>query len=157
MKVVLALVLIVAPLAYADEATKIAKVESLLSLMNVEHQQKQIMDQMTQMVMSQFKEQMAKEPHTSAAEMAKAEDRQKKLIALIADQTSWIKMKPVFVKAYADTFTESEIDAISAFYRTPAGQAMIEKLPVIVGKVMQAAQAQMADLMPQIEAIIRER
>ena len=64
-------------------------------------------------------------------------------------------MGPMFVKAYADTFTDSEIDAIVAFYKTPAGKAMIEKQPALTAKIMQTIQAQMADLMPQIEAIMR--
>jgi len=155
MKFALAFALILAPLALADEAAKAAKVEQLLTVMNVEQQQKQMMDQMSQMVISQFKEQMAKQGTVSPAEMAKMEDRQKKLFALIADKTSWQKMKPVFVKAYADTFTEPEIDGIVAFYQTPSGKAMIEKQPALTAKIMQTVQEQMADLMPQIEAIMR--
>ena len=155
MKFALTLALLLAPLAWADEATKTAKVEQLLSAMNVEQQQKEMMDQMTQMVIDQFKDQMSKQGNLSPAEMARLEDRQKKLFALIADKTSWQKMKPVFVKAYADTFTEPEIDGIVAFYKTPAGKAMIEKQPMLNTKIMQTVQAQMADLMPEIEAIMR--
>jgi hypothetical protein len=144
-----------APLACADETTKAAKVDQLLSVMNIEKQQKQMMDQMSQMVIGQIKEQMAKQGNITEAEMAKMEDRQKRLFALISEKTSWANMKTVYVKAYSDTFNENEIDGILAFYKTPAGKAMIEKQPSLNGKIMESVQAQMADLMPQIEQIMK--
>lgn len=155
MKFVVTCALLLAPLACADETTKAAKVDQLLTVMNIEQQQKQMMDQMSQMVIGQIKEQMTKQGNVSPAEMAKMEDRQKRLFALIADRTSWEHMKPVYVKAYSDTFNETEIDGILAFYKSPAGKAMIDKQPALNGKIMESVQAQMADLMPAIEQIMK--
>ena len=155
MKLIVTCALILLPLACADEATKAVKVEQLLTVMNIEQQQKQMMDQMSEMVIGQIKEQMAKQGNVSQAEMSKMEDRQKRLFALIADKTSWERMKPVYVKSYADTFTENEIDGILAFYRSPAGKAMIDKQPALNRKIMASVQAQMADLMPLIEQIMK--
>ncbi len=148
--------LVVAPLACADEASKNAKVEQLLTVMNVDQQQKQMMDQMSQMVIGQVKEQMAKEGNVSPAEVAKMESRQKRLFTLIGEQTGWAKMKPVYAKAYADTFTEGEIDGMLAFFKTAAGKAMIEKQPALNQRIMASVQSQLADLMPRIEAIIKD-
>ena len=142
-------------LSRADEASKAAKVDQLLIVMNIEQQQKQMMDQMSQMVIGQLKDQMSKQGNVSAAEMAKMEDRQKRLFALISERTSWARMKPVFAKAYSDTFSESEIDGIVTFYKSPPGQAMVSKQPSLNAKIMESVQAQMADLMPEIEKIIR--
>jgi len=155
MKFVVTCALLLAPLACADEATKAAKVDQLLTVMNIEQQQKQMMDQMSQMVIGQLKDQMAKQGNVSQAEMTKMEDRQKRLFAVIADKTSWLHMKPVYLKAYSDTFTETEIDGILAFYKSPAGKAMIDKQPALQGKIMTSVQAQMADLMPLIEDIMK--
>ena len=155
MKFVVTCALLLAPLGCADEATKAVKVDQLLTVMNIEQQQKQMMDQMSQMVIGQIKDQMAKQGNVSPAEMAKMEDRQKRLFALISAKTSWDHMKPVFLKAYSDTFTEGEIDGILAFYKSPAGKAMIDKQPALNGKIMTNVQAQMADLMPQIEEIMK--
>ena len=155
MKFAVICALLCSPFACADDASKAAKVEQLLAAMNVEQQQKEMMDQMSQMVIAQVKEQMSRQGNVSPAEMSKMEDKQKRLFALIADQTSWQKMKPIFVKAYSDIFTETEIDGIVAFYKTPAGKAMVEKQPALNTKIMATVQAQMADMMPQIEAIMR--
>jgi hypothetical protein len=155
MKFLATCALLLAPLACADEPAKAVKIDQLMIVMNIEQQQKQMMGQMSQMVIGQIKDQMAKQGNVSPAEMEKMEDREKRLFALIADKTSWQHMKPVYIKAYADTFTESDIDGILAFYKSPPGKAMIDKQPALNGKIMENVQAQMADLMPQIEQIMK--
>ena len=156
MKFALICALIAAPLACADETTKTTKVEELLTLMNVAQQQKDMMDQMADMVIGQVKSQMAQQGAASPAEIAKMEARQKKLFELFKQETSWDKMKPVFVKTYSETFTEPELDGMLAFYRSPAGKAMVQKQPTLNTKIMTNVQTQMADLMPKIEEIMKQ-
>ena len=36
-------------------------------------------------------------------------------------------MGPDLVKLYSDAYSENELDGILAFYRTPAGRAMLAK------------------------------
>lgn len=156
MKYMMICALILTPLACADEAAKTVKIEQLLTLMNVAQQQKQMMAQMSQMVLAQVKEQIARQGNVSQDEMAKMEDRQKRLFALIGEKTSWENMKPVYLKAYADTFSEGEIDGIVAFYKTPAGKAMVDKQPLLNTKIMASLRAQMGELMPRIEEIMKQ-
>src|SRR5579859_3808675 len=146
MKRTLVFALLLAPVALADPASKAAKIDQLFVAMNVEAQQKQVMAQMQQMVMAQVKAQIP-----SAGDQAKAEELQKKMFALIADETSWQKIKPVMAKAYSDTYTEPEIDGILAFYKSPAGKAMVDKQPALMGKVMTGMQAQMSTIMTDIQ------
>jgi len=155
MKYAALLTLIFVPLACADEATKVAKVEELFQVMNVAEQQKQMMAQMSKMVISQIKDALAGQG-TSAEAIAKAQDKQKRVFALIEQKTSWDNMKPIFLKAYTEVFTEPEIDGMLAFYKTPSGKAMIEKQPALNGKIMTNVQGQMADLMPQMEEILKQ-
>ncbi|MGA2598112.1 MAG: DUF2059 domain-containing protein [Bryobacteraceae bacterium] len=157
MKYAIVCALLTAPFVHADDSTRLIKAELLLTAMHVEQQQKEMMDQMSQMVIGQVKQQMEKQGPVSDAEMAKMEDRQKRLFALVAEKTSWRNMKPVFIKAYADTFTETELDGIIAFYATPAGRAMVAKQPALNTKIMGSVQAQMQDLMPKIEAIMKDQ
>jgi len=157
MKYAIVCALLTAPFVHADDSIRLVKAELLLTAMHVEQQQKEMMDQMSQMVIGQVKQQMEKQGPVSDAEMAKMEDRQKRLFALVAEKTSWRNMKPVFIKAYADTFTETELDGIIAFYATPAGRAMVAKQPALNTKIMGSVQAQMQDLMPKIEAIMKDQ
>ena len=69
---------------------------------------------------------------------------------------SWDKMEPMYIDLYRQTFTQKEVNDILAFYRTPSGQSMIEKMPVLMTRVMQTAQSMVATLMPQLQKINRD-
>jgi hypothetical protein len=57
-----------------------------------------------------------------------------------------------FTTVYAGVYTEQEMTDILAFYKSPAGQAMVAKQPEAVAKVGQAG----ASLGPDIEAAFRQ-
>jgi hypothetical protein len=87
---------------------------------------------------------------------AKAQEVQSRILDLTKSRMNWETLRPAIVKAYSETFSEEEIDGILAFYESPAGRAMREKMPILMPKVMAAAQAQAAGLMPEIERITKE-
>jgi len=144
--------LLLTPLAFADQASKDAKIDQLFQAMNIEAQQKQMLAQMQQMVTSQVKSQLPSE-----ADKAKAEDLQKKMFALIEQETSWQKLKPVMVKAYGDTYTEPEIEGMLAFFKSPGGKAMIDKQPALMTKIMTGMQSQMSNIMSEVEKLMRQQ
>lgn len=47
---------------------------------------------------------------------------------------SWGQLKNEFVALYARTFSETEMREITAFYRTPTGQKMLEALPGLIAE-----------------------
>src|SRR5258708_5699631 len=150
MRLTVVCTLLFAPLAFADQASKSAKIEELLAAMNIEAQQKEMLGQIQQLVTSQVKSQIP-----SPTDAAQLEDLQKKMFALIGEETSWQKMRPVFVKVYGDTYTEPEIDGILAFYKSPAGKAMVEKQPMLTSKMMTNMQAQMGEIMTKIQKLVQ--
>ncbi|MEI6323751.1 MAG: DUF2059 domain-containing protein [bacterium] len=65
---------------------------------------------------------------------------------------SWDKLKPIYVDAYASTFTTEELQGAIDFYKSPIGQKWVEKQPqassIIMAKTMElglAAQKPMMD------------
>lgn len=69
-----------------------------------------------------------------------AVDRYKsRFTALAEDMLSWSDMERMTVRIYQDALTEDELQGILAFYKTPAGQALVIKLP----KVMQSLMTEM--------------
>src|SRR5260370_38999637 len=150
MRLTVVCTLLFAPLAFADQASKSAKIEQLLAAMNVEQQQKEMLSQIQQLVTSQVKSQMPSQP-----DAAKIEDLQKKMFALIGEETSWQKMKPVFVQVYNDTYTEPEIDGILAFYKSPAARAMADKQPTLTSKMMTSIQTQMSEMMTMCQKLLQ--
>jgi hypothetical protein len=85
-----------------------------------------------------------------------AEEMQQKVMKLLADRLNWDKAKPAYIKLYSETFTESEIDGIVGFYKSPPGQAMLSKMPVLMQKSMAVSQQLMGDVMPDIERMAEE-
>lgn len=52
--------------------------------------------------------------------------------------------------------TKVEIDGLIAFYASPAGQAFINKMPVVLQKSMAISQSLMQSLMPKMSAAMKE-
>ena len=79
-----------------------------------------------------------------------------KVAALMREALDWSVMEPIYVKIYADTFSQSEIDGLVAFYKSPTGHAIIQKLPLAMQNAMTLAQQRMASLMPRIQQMAQE-
>jgi hypothetical protein len=74
--------------------------------------------------------------------------------ALVRQEMSWPKMKPQYVQIYQESFSQEEIDGLIAFYESPAGQAAIAKMPLVMQKSMNLVQQQMQTLMPLMQKMI---
>jgi uncharacterized protein len=59
---------------------------------------------------------------------------------LMAETMNWDTLKPMYMRVYHESFTQSEIDGIIRFYKTPAGKALINKMPVVMQNVMNEMQ-----------------
>jgi uncharacterized protein len=138
--------------AHADDASRHAKAQEMLTLLHMDH----LMDQLTNGMM----EQMAAVTKQLGGNTVKPEDQakidefQKKVVQLVQSQMSWKALEPDYVDIYAKNFTDEQLDAILAFYRSPAGIALVEKLPTLTTQGMQLAQAKMAILQPQLKQMV---
>jgi hypothetical protein len=138
--------------AHADEASRRAKSKELLSLLHMDKLMAQMMDNATQQVTAMTK-QMAGD-NVTPADQARINDFQKKIFTLIEDQMGWSAMEPAYVDLYAKNFTEEELDGILAFYKSPAGISMVQKLPALTSQGIQLAQDRMASIQPQLRQMI---
>ena len=136
--------------ALAQDAGKAAKVEEMLRLTKTDEMMQQVMSQMKTMSMDQFEKNLPPE------EKAKAREQQQKIFDLVSAKMSWEKFKPAIVQIYAEVYTDEELDGILAFYRSPAGHAMIEKMPQLMSRTMAVAQKLMGDIQPEIEKMVKE-
>jgi uncharacterized protein len=148
---VLASSLIIAiSLASGQNLSKEAKIERLLVLMNPVGMMDQVLDQSKAMMTSQMR------PSATPAQRSQAQERQARILDLLKARMSWDKLRPQYVKVYSETFSDQEIDGMLAFYQSPAGRAMVQKMPMLLPKIMALAQAQIGDLTPAIQRIMRE-
>ncbi|MGA8006593.1 MAG: DUF2059 domain-containing protein [Burkholderiales bacterium] len=92
----------------------------------------------------------------SDAQQAAIDRMKSRMVALEKGQLAWSKLEPMYVRLYQDAFTEEEVAALESFYRTPAGQALIHKMPSLMQKTMLEVQRMVADMTPQMQQIMRD-
>jgi hypothetical protein len=113
-------------------------------LMQVIHADKQLHDQITAAFDVQLQNNPAMAPYRNALQS-------------FADKyLTWATMGPQLTAAYAQTFTESELRDLIAFYKTPTGQRYASQQATLAGKsqaisftILQQHQSELADLMRQ--------
>ncbi|HET9329084.1 MAG TPA: DUF2059 domain-containing protein, partial [Steroidobacteraceae bacterium] len=64
--------------------------------------------------------------------------------------------EPMMISVYQKTFTQKEVEGMKAFYRTPTGQSVIAKMPMVMQQTMQTMQGRMADTIPKIQEIQKD-
>lgn len=57
---------------------------------------------------------------------------------------------------YADVYSEAELKAMIAFFKSPEGESMMAKQPQIMQRVMPLAQSMQSDLMPKMQKLSEE-
>jgi hypothetical protein len=141
--------------ARADEASRRVKAQEMITLLHLDRLVQQLTDGMMKQVSAMSKQQFAGHD-ISAAQQAQLDDFQKQVFALIDTQLGWKAMEPTYVDIYAKTLTDDELDGIIAFYKSPAGTAMIEKLPRLTTQAQQIVQQKMVTLQPQIMQLVQD-
>jgi hypothetical protein len=140
--------------AHADEASRRVKAQEMLNLMHLDRLMDQMMDTMLQQ-MSTVKNQLGGST-VKPEDQAKLDEFQQKAIELIKSQMGWKALEPDYVDIYAKNFTDEQLDAILVFYKSPAGIALVDKLPTLTAEGSQLAQAKMTALQPQLRQLIQE-
>jgi hypothetical protein len=138
--------------ARADEASRRAKAEEMVSLLHMDTLMKQFMDTIRQQASANAQQLAGKS--LTPENQAKLDDFQNKMFAVIESQIGWKVLEPDILDLYAKTFTDEELDGILAFYKSPAGISMVEKLPGLTTQAMQLTQSRMAALQPQLRQMI---
>ncbi|MBV8709775.1 MAG: DUF2059 domain-containing protein [Acidobacteriaceae bacterium] len=81
---------------------------------------------------------------------------QERVFNLLNQRLNWQKIKPQYMQAYSDTFSTDELSGMLAFYRSPAGQAYINKTPGLMAKFGAIGQQQMAGTGPEIQKMMND-
>ena len=74
----------------------------------------------------------------------------KKIAQILRDEMGWGKMEPLFLEIYKKSFSQSDVDGMIQFYKTPAGQSVVNKMPLVMQNSMEVMQQRMATIMPKI-------
>ena len=76
------------------------------------------------------------------------------------EMLDWRKLEPMYVRIYQKSLTQQDVDGMVAFYQTPSGQALINKMPLVMENTMTEMQQMMQPMMQRIrrmqETVIAE-
>lgn len=64
----------------------------------------------------------------------------KKFAEILKHEFTWSALKPVYIKIYKESFDQEDIDGLNAFYSSKAGQAYINKMPIVMQRTMESIQ-----------------
>ena len=138
--------------ARADDATKRAKVEQMLTLTKTDS----ISQNMLANVPTRVKTLAARQPSvanaTTPEQKKLADDYLNQMATIAQGGANWSALKPKLVDLYMATFTEADLDGILAFFKTPSGQDFASKSPELSGKTVDILQGAITALQPQFEA-----
>lgn len=75
----------------------------------------------------------------------------KKMLDVMMEQMRYDVMEPDYVRLYMESFSQSDVEGMLAFYRSPAGQSMLKKMPVLMKNSMALIQERLQLLLPRIQ------
>ena len=154
----LALLLVIAlvfPItAHADETSRRAKATEMVNLLHTEHGVQQISENFMKQLSIAGEKLIG--PSATPESKAQLADLEKKFSQLIDEQVGWKVMEPALTDIYAQTFSEEDLNGIIAFYKSPAGSALIEKMPKVNAAATQLLQSKMSAMQPQMKQMYEE-
>jgi hypothetical protein len=83
-------------------------------------------------------------------------DLQDKMSKLLTEALAWDKLKPEYIKLYTEAYSESELDDLVTFYKSPTGQALATKTPALMAKSGEIVQQRMAAFAPQVQKLMAD-
>ncbi len=140
--------------AHADDASKRTKIMELLTVLKVDQVGKQIVDGASQQTDALGHREFG--TTETPDQQKKVADLHKQVVTLISPAVDWKTLQPEFVSMYNTAYTEPEIDGILAFYKSPSGQALLNKGPQIGQQSSQIVQSHMSSVQPQLRQLVQD-
>lgn len=135
--------------AYAETPSS-TSIEQLINITDSKQQYEQELqyseqsynDMMQQLIDSQ-KNYLAKK------DQEKFKTLQKEMLALMMKESQWEHIKPTMIQIFQEVYTQEEVNSMIEYYKTPIGQSILKKMPLVTEKNNAFLQQQMEKFMPQ--------
>src|SRR5947209_4398476 len=79
------------------------------------------------------------------------EKRQAEMMSIFKEMLAWEKLEPMYTRVYQKSFTQPEIDNLIAMYKTPGGQTLLSKMPIVMQNTMIEMQQVMQPMIQKIQ------
>ncbi|MCW2270287.1 hypothetical protein D3C77_26180 [compost metagenome] len=135
----------------ADTASHNASAEKFLMMAHADKLGTPVYMQVQQMFAQRFEQTKA-----PASKKAVLDSYQAKANAALDQAIGWNKLKPDMVKLYTRTFTESELKDLVAFYQSPLGKKVLEKMPQVTQQSAQLTQQKLESAVPVVNKLLAD-
>ena len=78
------------------------------------------------------------------------------MVSAIKDQLAWSNVEPEIVSVYVKTFSQKEINDMTAFYSSPSGQSISNKLPLVSRQMAADVRERMLPLIQKMQQAQRD-
>jgi hypothetical protein len=134
--------------------------ESVRHLLDLEHKHLVLDEAMSNLdeFMQKGMEQalQAEGPTLNAKQQQIVDQYRTDAVSAIKDELAWSKVEPEMVSAYGKTFSQKEVDDLVAFYSSPSGQSVANKLPLVSRQMTTDLQQRMLPLIQKIKQAQRD-
>jgi hypothetical protein len=134
-------------------------IKQMLTVMHVEKMLDQMFLQMDAGMKAGMEQGLQQSLHgheLNAAQKAAIEKFKERLTAMMKDELSFVKMQDIYLQAYRETFTQEEVNSITAFYSSPVGKTVVEKIPIAMQKAGALMQARIAPMIQKMQTMQEE-
>ncbi len=132
-----------------------ASIKELLEVTRARNLIDSVDSQVDGMIKSSMAQALREHPATPEAEKI-LNGMEQKIMALLNKELSWSILEPMYVRIYQQSFTQHEVDDLLAFYKTPTGGALVNKMPRVMQLSLAEVQQRMRVFMPQAQAISQQ-
>lgn len=151
LKVFFIIFLFFSSLAHAGQATE-GTIRQLIEITNARQLLEGVQAQINTLMSDSIQQALHGKTPTPQQQQAIAHMKDG-MVGLLKSELSWDKFEPLYLRLYSESFTEEEAAGMLAFYKTPAGQAVINKMPLLMQKTMLETQKMMSGLTPGMKKI----
>ena len=136
-----------------------SSVNDLMRSMQLENLLNQALKQMDEGMaksMEQGLERSVKGKELSPAQKAAVEKFRVQFDQTIKEELSYARVKGIYLQSYKETFSQDEVDAITTFYKSPAGKAITEKYPMAMQKANTLMQSRISPLTTKLQSMLED-
>ena len=140
-----------APLAHAAPPSE-AQIDRLLEVMRAEQTANAVIPQVMasqQQMIAQLTQDADPQQREAALRAAASSLR------AVESALSWDSLQPIYREIYMETFTAEDTEAMVSFYSSPAGQNLLDKMPLLMQNTMTAVQRLVIPMLQQLERDLR--
>lgn len=137
--------------ALADAASHAADTERFLRLARADKLVVPVYAQVQQMFAQRFTESAAPD-----SQRALLERYQAKANAALDQAVGWEQIKPDMIELYTRNFDEQEMQDLLAFYQSPLGRKVLEKMPMLTAQSAQLTQSKLQAAVPQVNKLLAD-